>query len=482
MSSLLFVWSSYPSLRIIINGFTSYVQTKNNQSLQALRCFLSSVQDTVYLEVCFNDSDIVLLLSAEVVIYKFPAIPAARAVPELWDCLLVTLPIACWNTEFAFLGFTDIHLPQTLAASPSPSHHRQPPARPIKPYTMPTSSLVACDGTPSGSASSIIAGAVSSYHLLKIVGYSRTKDVPNGKCILCSPFRVGGRTWSATLAEVEAVKAQVKFSLLDQHGKPVQAYTHTTKITDFSVAVGRSWGFEKFIKKEALEKSEHLKDDSFRVKVDVTIMSDFHTQEAPSILVPPSDMHRHFGDLLSSKAGVDVKFRVGGETFSAHRLVLAARSLVFRAQFFGLMKEGTTTEAISVDDVGAEVFSALLTFMYTDSLPGEMKHGEESAMAQHLLVAADKYGLERLKLICEDKLSSGINTSSVATILALADQHHCRGLKAACLEFLSLPTNLAEAMDSGGFEFLAKSCPGVLKDLLMSQVVPCLFGKRKSRA
>ncbi|KAM0929654.1 hypothetical protein ACQ4PT_001668 [Festuca glaucescens] len=367
---------------------------------------------------------------------------------------------------------------------------------------MPTSSPV--DATPSGSASSIVAGAVSGYHLLKIVGYSRTKEVPNGKRILSSPFRVGGRTWSVrycpngcnsdsinfislhlrldTLAEAEVVKAQVKFSLLDQHGKPVRAYTHTTKIRDFSVPVGRSWGFDKFIKNEALEKSEHLKDDSFRVKVDVTIMSDFHTQEAPSILVPPSDMHRHFGDLLSSKAGVDVKFRVGGETFSAHRLVLAARSPVFRAQFFGPMKEGTTTEAISVDDVEAEVFSALLTFMYTDSLPGEMKHGEESAMAQHLLVAADKYGLDRLMLICEDKLSSGIDTSSVATILALAELHHCCGLKAACLEFLSSPTNLAEAMESECFEHLAKSCPGVLKDLLVSQVVPCLLGKRKSGA
>ncbi|KAK1644135.1 hypothetical protein QYE76_061940 [Lolium multiflorum] len=368
---------------------------------------------------------------------------------------------------------------------------------------MPTFSPVAGDGPPSGSASSIVAGAVSGYHLLKIVGYSRTKELPNGQYIKSRPFRVGGRTWHVrycpngsqsnsidfisfflkfddTLAEGETVKAQYKFSLLDQHGKPVLAYTKTGRIREFSMD-GQYWGFDKFISREALEKSEHLKDDSFTVKVDVTIMGDFHTQDTPSIVLPPSDMHRHFGDLLSSKVGVDVEFRVGGETFSAHRSVLAARSPVFRAQFYGPMKVGTTAEAICIDDIEAHVFNALLTFMYTDALP-EMKHGEESAMAQHMLVAADKYDLDRLKLICEDKLSRGISTSSVATFLVLADQHHCYDLKAACLEFLSSPTNLVAAMESEGFEFLTKSCPGVMKDLLMSQVVPTLLGKRKSSA
>ena len=83
-----------------------------------------------------------------------------------------------------------------------------------------------------------------------------------------------------------------------------------------------------------------------------------------------------------------------------------------------------------------EVFDALLTFIYTDTLP-EMKEGEECAMAQHLLVAADRYNLERLKLICEDKLCKYIDTGSAATILALAEKHNYHGLKDACFAFLS---------------------------------------------
>ncbi|KAM0929655.1 hypothetical protein ACQ4PT_001669 [Festuca glaucescens] len=363
---------------------------------------------------------------------------------------------------------------------------------------MPTSSSV--------SASSIVAGIMSGTHTLKIVGYSYTKEVPSGRYLESSPFQVGGLTltwrvryypngWKSenidsisffirlddTLAEDETVKAQVKFSLLDQHGKPVPAYTKTTKIRDFSV---ENWGYERFITREELE-SQHLRDDSFTVKVHVSILSDFHAQEtpiAPPIPVRPSDKHTHFGDLLSSKAGADVQLRVGRETFSAHRSVLAARSPVFKTQFFGPMKESAITNVIPIHDIEADVFSALLTFMYTDALP-DMDQQEEHAMSQHMLVAADRYGLDRLKLICADKLTSGIDTSSVATILVLADRHHCSDLKAACFVFLGEATNLDEAIESEGFELLTKTSPGVIKDILKSRVIPsCSLWNRKSRA
>jgi speckle-type POZ protein len=134
------------------------------------------------------------------------------------------------------------------------------------------------------------------------------------------------------------------------------------------------------------------------------------------------------------------------------------------------MKKSTSTNVICINDKEAEVFDALLTFMYTDTLP-EMKEQEESAMAQHLLVAADRYNLERLKLICEDKLCKHIDTNSAATILSLAEQHNCHGLKDACFAFLSSSSTLDAVMETDGFEYLTSSCPRVLKELV-SKVVP----------
>jgi speckle-type POZ protein len=123
-----------------------------------------------------------------------------------------------------------------------------------------------------------------------------------------------------------------------------------------------------------------------------------------------------------------------GATFNAHRLILAARSPVFRAELFGPMME-SKTNCINIQDMEASVFKSLLHFIYTDSVPEQ--YIESHAMAQHLLVAADRYGMERLKVACEDKLSGGVDVDNVGTTLALAEQHNCVQLKSICLDFIN---------------------------------------------
>lgn len=93
-------------------------------------------------------------------------------------------------------------------------------------------------------------------------------------------------------------------------------------------------------------------------------------------------------------------------------------------------------------------FQAMLLFIYTDKLPdvdevestGTMC--SSTVMVQHLLAAADLYNLDRLKLLCESELCKAINIDTVATILALAEQHHCPQLKGSCLKFTANPENL----------------------------------------
>jgi speckle-type POZ protein len=91
---------------------------------------------------------------------------------------------------------------------------------------------------------------------------------------------------------------------------------------------------------------------------------------------------------------------------------------------------------------------------------------DDSIMSQHLLVAADRYNLERLKLICEDNLCGYIEVGTAATILTLAEQHNCHGLKKACFDFLSVPANLRTAVATDGFKHLSRSCPAVMVELI----------------
>jgi speckle-type POZ protein len=261
----------------------------------------------------------------------------------------------------------------------------------------------------------------------------------------------------------KAVKAHHIFRLIDDVEEQAPSFT-----SEDIINCG-SWGRSRFIPREELERSKHLKGDSFVIRCDITIVDDFRTAEMAEaatptfVSVPPPDLHHHLGDLLGTEKGADVAFEVGGEIFNAHRCVLGARSPVFSAELFGPMKE-SCAGAIRVDDMEAHVFRALLGFVYTDSLPEMDK--EEDAMAQRLLVAADRYDMERLKLICEHKLCRLIEAGNLATILALAEQHHCHGLKKACFSFLSSPVNLKAVLASDGFEHLNSSCPSVIKDLI----------------
>lgn len=77
-----------------------------------------------------------------------------------------------------------------------------------------------------------------------------------------------------------------------------------------------------------------------------------------SILVPPSDMGQSMKCLLESEIGCDIVFEVGDETFKAHKLVLAARSPVFRAQFFGLVGNHTISEIV-VEDIDPPIFKVM---------------------------------------------------------------------------------------------------------------------------
>ncbi|CAN6318446.1 unnamed protein product [Urochloa humidicola] len=350
----------------------------------------------------------------------------------------------------------------------------------------------------SSSASAIVAGATSGYHVLKIKGYSFIKSAfPNGKHMDSRPFRVAGHNWSIkyypngnTSAAADhislflhlcdpgdaTVTVKLVFSFVDEVEKQAPSCVAATTPCRFD-AYNNGWGCAKFIKTEDLERSGagHLKDDdSFTVRCDMIVAGKIHTAEDVVPVVrppspPPPDWPRHFGALLQSGLGADVRFRVEGRTFAAHRCVLAARSPVFSAELYGGMKESAATaDAVEIRDVGADVFRSLLHFVYTDSLPEETMEGEEedASMAQDLLVAADRYDMGRLKVICEDNLCRRIGISTAGTMLVLAEQHGCRRLKEACFEFLKTLKTLDAVVATDGFHHLAKNFPFVLFDLI----------------
>jgi speckle-type POZ protein len=168
-------------------------------------------------------------------------------------------------------------------------------------------------------------------------------------------------------------------------------------------------------------------------------------QEKKGIAALLSEVGDHLGCLLDSAALSDVSFVVGGDDeappLRAHRAILAARSPVFKAQFCGHMLEANTDAPsliITVPDMDSETFKTMLRFMYTDNLPAGLGHddeGEDEALLS-LLAAADRYALDRLKLLCAQKLLSNMTVDTVATLLDCAETYNCPDLKTMCIEFV----------------------------------------------
>ena len=86
---------------------------------------------------------------------------------------------------------------------------------------------------------------------------------------------------------------------------------------------------------------------------------------------------------------------------------------------------------VEISDVDHDVFREMLRFVYTG------KAGNLERMADDLLAAADKYALERLKVMCEEALCTNLSTENSAEVLILADLHSADQLKAQAIDFIN---------------------------------------------
>ncbi|KAJ1690184.1 hypothetical protein LUZ63_014339 [Rhynchospora breviuscula] len=318
-------------------------------------------------------------------------------------------------------------------------------------------------------------------YCVKIERYSLIKVLKEGKSIEISSFHLAGNRWGIhfypngswsgtdfialhlvllTEPSTELV-IQFEYNLFASKGNSIG--TMKSSYCTYSER-GKNFGFSEFMKRTDVEASEYLKDDCLTVKLHLSVIKPFFVDATrKEITVPSSDLHQHFGGLLESGEGADVTFEIDEEVFSAHRNVLAARSPVFKAQLFGSMME-SKMDKIMIEDMSGEVFKIMLQFIYTDMLPPKVE--VSVGMVQNLLVAADRYGLERLKMICEKKLCDSLVVETVATTLLLANQHNCGQLKDVCIDFVASSDAVGAVMETDGFKHLMSCSPLLLKDIL----------------
>ncbi|XP_027349295.1 BTB/POZ and MATH domain-containing protein 2-like isoform X2 [Abrus precatorius] len=273
-----------------------------------------------------------------------------------------------------------------------------------------SNSSSACPSSaPATTSSSSVTETVRGSHQFKITGYSLLKGMGIGKYKASDVFTVGGYDWAiyfypdgksvednatyvslfiALASDGTDVRALFELTLLDQSGKERhKVHSHFERTLESGPYTlkyrGSMWGYKRFFKRTALETSDYLKDNCLSVNCSVGVVRS--RTEGPkiySVVIPPSNIGQQFGQLLESGKGSDVNFEVNGESFSAHKLVLAARSPVFRAQLFGPMKDQNTQCIKYLKESCPSVLTELLEYVarFTEHSDFMCKHRNEAIL------------------------------------------------------------------------------------------------------
>ena len=358
-----------------------------------------------------------------------------------------------------------------------------------------------------GKTSSTVA-VYSGEHLFRVVGHSQMTGV--NEFVTSETFRVGGHDWAvlyypngdARVADGQSTSVflsllsgcerefTVAFSFCLQD--PASPGTGEKNKRSYSNVIcsplpgkQKSWGVVRFVSKADLAASGCLKDDCLVIKcavefsklIDDADDGEEDKDDIGSIIVPPSSLSKDLHSMLQSGHKEDLTINIGlSRSFKVHACVLRARSPVFREKLLDAAMESS----IRIEDMDAEVFEVLLHYMYKDCLPAFMEETTKEAtdMARELLVAADRYKVERLKLMCEIKLSKVINVSIVCDVLIMAGRYNCQQLKDCCLRYMTTDCERFQAIrETEGFKQLKKHHPRVVCDIL-DQVIPWLPCKK----
>ena len=91
----------------------------------------------------------------------------------------------------------------------------------------------------------------------------------------------------------------------------------------------------------------------------------------------------------------------------------------------------STDATITIGDVRHEVFTCVLSFLYTGK-PREI----DPEMAVEVMGVANLYSIEPLKRLCADLITRSVCVQNVATVLQAADTYQVMHLRQHCINFM----------------------------------------------
>ena len=165
-----------------------------------------------------------------------------------------------------------------------------------------------------------------------------------------------------------------------------------------------------------------------------------------------SDLGNIFLDPQSS----DIVLICQEEEIRAHKLILSARSPVFRAMLQTDMSERANGE-IKINDADKDVLKEMVGYLYT------AKVEEKFTKYKELLILANKYEVEELIKLCGTKVAESLNDDNALQVGVFAELHNAEDLMKACVKYImdNKPNSLNQ-----NWEDLVKGSPKMMAEMI----------------
>lgn len=257
------------------------------------------------------------------------------------------------------------------------------------------------------------------------------------------------------LEELEdPVTVEYELCLLDSNGEK-KKLSETMFFTFTSDDLG--YGAAPLVNKNIVtDRSQNLLlDDKLTILCRMKVFD--KTINEPSL---PLNIYSGFEKLLKNQDFCDATLDVSGKELKVHKAILAAKSPVFYAMFSNNTKEANEN-LVKIDDVTFDVMKDVVQFMYTGFIKNFENHAHE------VLIVADKYCIDDLKLFCCRYIQEQLNVENAVKLLIVSDQ-----CNAVILDFIKefITNNIKQVSKTKGFEEAKKTHPNLLLEIFCESI------------
>ncbi|KAJ0258248.1 BTB/POZ domain-containing protein [Hirschfeldia incana] len=180
-----------------------------------------------------------------------------------------------------------------------------------------------------------------------------------------------------------------------------------------------------------------------------------------------------YAKILKQKWHTDLRLKAGDSNdfadISAHKLVLAARSDVFKKMPESeVTKASSDHETLNFSEMRHEELEILVEFMYNDH--GSVSSSKLKKHVRSLYLAAERYEIPHLRDLCRNELISSLSSSNALYVLELSQVPLDEPLNDAVLSFIA--RNIHTFLDSIEFKMFVARNPNLAVEITKAFLNP----------